>query len=272
MKSYDYLKLLLTDKMFAILEGFKNSSKDDQAKVLTELAKGWTRDSVKKFSTSIGTSPNDEGFFDKCVLKFTEDGMSTDNANGLCAQMLDKYKGTTKWRTGPKGEHEPVEESLEEKNCKKKDGMESLEEETEYQKFFMSAMKKFGIKSPNDFKDADKKTQFFEYIDKNWKAVEEGLKYDQTCDFGEVFEVELDENGFWTGILSTDWEVPTKLYEKNAEEIVETLKECSSSYKQAVSRLNFYIATANPKSPLTEELISKLESCKDLLKEVYCDK
>jgi hypothetical protein len=43
----------------------------------------------------------------------------------------------------------------------------------EYQKFFMNAMKKFNVKSPADFKDENKKKQFFDYIDKNYKAKSE---------------------------------------------------------------------------------------------------
>ena len=38
-----------------------------------------------------------------------------------------------------------------------------------YQKFFNSALKKFGVKSPAELKD-DKKKEFYDYIDKNWTA------------------------------------------------------------------------------------------------------
>ena len=36
-----------------------------------------------------------------------------------------------------------------------------------YQKFFNSALKKFGVKSPAELED-DKKKEFYDYIDKNW--------------------------------------------------------------------------------------------------------
>ena len=39
----------------------------------------------------------------------------------------------------------------------------------EYQKFFNAAMKKFGIKSPAELK-GDKEKEFYNYVDKNWKA------------------------------------------------------------------------------------------------------
>ena len=38
-----------------------------------------------------------------------------------------------------------------------------------YQKFFNSALKKFGVKSPAELK-GDKKKEFFDYVDKNWTA------------------------------------------------------------------------------------------------------
>ena len=45
-------------------------------------------------------------------------------------------------------------------------------EEGEYEKFFQAAMKKFGISSPDELED-DKKKEFFNYVDKNYKAKKE---------------------------------------------------------------------------------------------------
>ena len=47
-----------------------------------------------------------------------------------------------------------------------------LKEDAEYQKFFKSAMDKFGIKSPKGLSDKKKK-EFFNYVDKNYKAKSE---------------------------------------------------------------------------------------------------
>tara|TARA_A100001515_G_scaffold3113_1_gene3111 strand:+ start:434 stop:1096 length:663 start_codon:yes stop_codon:yes gene_type:complete len=44
--------------------------------------------------------------------------------------------------------------------------------EGEYEKFFQAAMKKFGISSPDELED-DKKKEFFNYVDKNYKAKKE---------------------------------------------------------------------------------------------------
>ena len=42
------------------------------------------------------------------------------------------------------------------------------EKMTDYQKFFMGALKKFGVNSPAEFKSEDEKKKFFNYVDKNW--------------------------------------------------------------------------------------------------------
>ena len=45
-------------------------------------------------------------------------------------------------------------------------------EENAYEKFFQGAMKKFGISSPDELDD-EKKKDFFNYVDKNYKAKKE---------------------------------------------------------------------------------------------------
>ena len=44
-----------------------------------------------------------------------------------------------------------------------------IREETEYQKFFNSALEKFGVSSPKEL-SGDKEKEFYDYVDKNWKA------------------------------------------------------------------------------------------------------
>tara|TARA_R110001592_G_scaffold88271_2_gene259997 strand:- start:982 stop:1380 length:399 start_codon:yes stop_codon:yes gene_type:complete len=43
------------------------------------------------------------------------------------------------------------------------------EEDTEYEKFFRKALKKFGVSNPSELDD-DKKKEFFDYVDKNYKS------------------------------------------------------------------------------------------------------
>lgn len=49
-----------------------------------------------------------------------------------------------------------------------------LREDTAYQEFFKKAMAKFKINTPADLKDPIRKKEFFDYIDKNYKADNEG--------------------------------------------------------------------------------------------------
>lgn len=38
-----------------------------------------------------------------------------------------------------------------------------------YEKFFNKALKKFGVDSPDEL-EGDKEEEFYDYVDKNWKA------------------------------------------------------------------------------------------------------
>ena len=49
---------------------------------------------------------------------------------------------------------------------------EVIKEETDYQKFFDSALKKFGVSSPDEL-EGEKKKEFYDYVDKNWEAENE---------------------------------------------------------------------------------------------------
>ena len=47
------------------------------------------------------------------------------------------------------------------------------QDDAEYDAFFRKAMKKFGISSPDELDTDEKKKEFFDYIDKNYKAKNE---------------------------------------------------------------------------------------------------
>ena len=55
---------------------------------------------------------------------------------------------------------------------------EMVQENDEYEKFFNAALKKFGVKSPAELKTTEKKKEFFNYVDKNYKAKNEELDKD----------------------------------------------------------------------------------------------
>ena len=75
-----------------------------------------------------------------------------------------------------------------------------LREDSAYQEFFKKAMEKFKISSPADLKDPVRKKEFFDYIDKNYKAKDE-----------------MSEN---TYLMSQDPAVKAKV-----EMVIKTLKE-----------------------------------------------
>jgi len=63
-----------------------------------------------------------------------------------------------------------------------RDVTEAGADETPYEKFFASAMKKFGVSSPIEL-SPDETKKFFNYVDKNWEAEEEsdGSKDESGC-------------------------------------------------------------------------------------------
>ena len=50
-----------------------------------------------------------------------------------------------------------------------KEKSEASEKQKKYQAFFDKALKKFGVKSPNEL-EGDKKKEFFDYVDANYEA------------------------------------------------------------------------------------------------------
>tara|TARA_Y100000310_G_C20653042_1_gene800531 strand:+ start:1279 stop:2103 length:825 start_codon:yes stop_codon:yes gene_type:complete len=64
------------------------------------------------------------------------------------------------------------------------------EKDDGYQKFFQSALKKFGVTQPDQLK-GDKKKEFYNYVDKNWKSDAEK----ETGQEDPKESVELDELG-----------------------------------------------------------------------------
>lgn len=63
-------------------------------------------------------------------------------------------------------------EWLREAECKKNVNEETVKEETEYQKFFAKKLEKFGVSSPAELSDEDKK-KFFDEIEAEWEGEKE---------------------------------------------------------------------------------------------------
>ena len=68
------------------------------------------------------------------------------------------------------------------------------EEKKDYEAFFEKAMKKFGISSPADLKTDEKKKEFFNYVDKNFKAKKEeyeasdDMKLEEESDDSQMYQ------------------------------------------------------------------------------------
>lgn len=98
------------------------------------------------------------------------------NVRKAAESMTDKEAkdfASTKHKGLPKKKQQETYswQSLEENkmSTKTESIVKRLKEDTEYQKFFRSAMDKFGVKSPKELSDKKKK-EFFNYVDKNYKA------------------------------------------------------------------------------------------------------
>ena len=84
----------------------------------------------------------------------------------------------------------------------------------EYEKFFKSALKKFGVDSPADFKDDAKKKEFFNYVDKNYKGDHEEevelekettKNVDETLD--KIREANIQKGKSMRSILADIWKM-----------------------------------------------------------------
>jgi len=130
----------------------------------------------------------------------------------------------------------------------RKEEVELLEKSEEYQKFFQSALKKFGIDSPAELSD-EKKKEFFDYVDKNWEGeneedeeetVEENchskhkkikedeefkphMMYDPKT--GKAYKAEKPEDHERMSKLGYTHKKPKKIEELSIEEAIEEAKE-----------------------------------------------
>jgi len=108
-----------------------------------------------------------------------------------------------------------------------------VEQDSEYDKFFRKKLKEWGVSSPAELSDDDKK-KFFAEIEKEWKGKSEGT--------------ELSEK-MWSAAVKTKWHPPEGLFTKGATEIARSLASASGDLKQGMARLNFYINRAGKNLP-----------------------
>ena len=63
-----------------------------------------------------------------------------------------------------------------------KGGRPGWDLDSEYQEFFKKALKKFGVESPAELESDEKKKEFFDYVDKNWKGDNEKAEDTEASD------------------------------------------------------------------------------------------
>ena len=71
----------------------------------------------------------------------------------------------------------------------------------------------------------------------------------------------------WSGDVKTKWKPPQGFFLQKAKDVASGLKKVSSDFKQAMSRLNFYINRAGKN--LSQKQLSELEKAKGELQKVY---
>lgn len=128
------------------------------------------------------------------------------------------------------------------------------EQDSAYQKFFKKKLKEWGVNSPADLSDADKK-KFFAEVEKGWK--------------GKSESTEISEK-IWSAAVKTKWSPPPGLFTKGKTEIARVLAQQSDSLKQAMARLNFYINRAGKNLPPKQR--KTLEMTKEVLRQMFAKK
>jgi len=119
----------------------------------------------------------------------------------------------------------------------------------DYTKFFNAALKKFGVKSPADFKDDAKKKEFFNYVDKNYKGDhEEGNMKEYVQADGTKRKVKEGDKRLKANKLSE------KDLDNNVEESLETIQKANNSKRQSMRSILADIWKVNEgKSPFEKD-------------------
>ena len=117
--------------------------------------RGWFKQLVSRIKTLMGIhNPKDVA---RLFGKIAGEAKSLQERMGALYEDMGNILGRYYeiGETHQNGEHEPM-----------------TGDKDEYQKFFMAALKKFGVSEPDDLDD-DKKKEFYNFVDANWKGENE---------------------------------------------------------------------------------------------------
>ena len=111
------------------------------------------------------------------------------------------------------------------------------ESKDEYERFFNSALKKFKIDSPADLKTDAKKKEFFNYVDKNYKAKEEELDKEDTPTVKKVVKMlkkASKAHADQAKTLSKDLQDET---DKNVDETLDKIREANIAKQKSMREI-----------------------------------
>ena len=118
----------------------------------------------------------------------TKEGSLEQSVLGVWQTAIDESDARVDGRTKQYKEHRKKLESARLRREKKKQVTEASGDKEAYQKFFNATLKKFGVKSPAELKDEDKK-KFYDAIDAGWKGDNEKK---EEVDLDEVKKISIE--------------------------------------------------------------------------------
>ena len=156
LKASDPIQKWISDFVDSDDERFEGKTKEERIKMAKGAYYGAQNEEVKEL--------------------FDKEQELTEKISCGCGPDCDHCQGKhSESEVGKKCEccgNEIIKESNSDSKNDRKLEEELLEKSEEYQKFFQSALKKFGVDSPAELDDKKKK-EFFDYVDKNWEGENE---------------------------------------------------------------------------------------------------
>ena len=141
---------LYDNNIMELAERLAKIAEDAQSHILSETDEWFDKISINRNMKSLNNMVKE---FKKTSVEHNALGQRLTALYEDMGSVLNRYYDIKE--THQNGEHEPMSGGAE-----------------EYEKFFNGALEKYGVSSPNELK-GDKKTDFFNYIDKNWTGKKE---------------------------------------------------------------------------------------------------
>jgi hypothetical protein len=134
---------------------------------------------IRKALKEVTALPTDMEKIEDFIMSSPQfETMSASKIKAAIKDMFDEWKAVSSNYPSIEAYFEEVEENggeeaFMEGKSKTKMMVKRLKEDTAYQEFFKKAMAKFNISALSDLKDADKKKEFFSYIEMNYRGKDE---------------------------------------------------------------------------------------------------